>query len=187
MTSAPSAVPATPSVAASIATPRPGVTLRPATREDVPLILAFIRELAEYEREPDAVKADEATLAANLFGERPGAEVVIAEADGRPAGFALFFHNFSTWLGRRGLYLEDLFVRPEFRGRGVGEVLMAYLAKLAVERGCGRFEWWVLDWNTPALDFYRRLGAVPMDEWTVQRMTGDALHALAARFDAPRE
>ena len=170
---------------APIATRRAGVTLRPATRDDVPLILALIRELAEYEREPDAVKADEATLAANLFGEHPGAEVVIAEADGRPAGFALFFHNFSTWLGRRGLYLEDLFVRPEFRGRGVGQVLMAYLAKLAVERGCGRFEWWVLDWNAPALDFYRRLGAVPMDEWTVQRMTGDALHALAASFDAP--
>ncbi|MFC5571303.1 GNAT family N-acetyltransferase [Lysobacter yangpyeongensis] len=171
---------------APIATNRPGVTLRPATREDVPLILALIRELAEYEREPDAVQADEATLAANLFGARPGAEVVIADADGEPAGFALFFHNFSTWLGRRGLYLEDLFVRPRFRGLGVGQVLMAYLARLAVERDCGRFEWSVLDWNTPAIDFYRRLGAVPMDEWTVQRMTGDALHALAASFDAPR-
>lgn len=168
-----------------IATSRPGVTLRAATREDVPLILAFIRELAEYERAPDAVETDEATLAANLFGERPGAEVVIAEADGQPAGFALFFHNFSTWLGRRGLYLEDLFVRPQFRGRGIGQVLMAYLAKLAVDRGCGRFEWWVLDWNTPALDFYRSLGAMPMDEWTVQRMTGDALHALAASFSSP--
>ncbi|GAB3379835.1 GNAT family N-acetyltransferase [Lysobacter fragariae] len=171
-----------------IPTPRPGVTLRPATRDDVGLILSLIRELALYEREPDAVLADEALLIANLFGERPGAEVVIADVDGQPAGFALFFHNFSTWLGRRGLYLEDLFVRPAFRGRGVGQVLMAYLAKLAVERGCGRFEWSVLDWNTPAIDFYRHLGAVGMDEWTVQRLTGDSLHALAAGFDAaPRD
>ena len=169
-----------------ITTPRPGVTLRLATRDDVPLILTFIRELALYEREPDAVQTDEAMLAANLFGTKPGAEVVIAEADGQPAGFALFFHNFSTWLGRRGLYLEDLFVRPEFRGRGVGQVLMAYLAKLAVERGCGRFEWAVLDWNTPAIEFYRRLGANGMDEWTVHRVTGEALQALAAGFDAPR-
>lgn len=169
-----------------IATPRPGVTLRLATRGDVPLILALIRELAEYEREPDAVEADEALLAANLFGPHPGAEVVMADVDGEPAGFALFFHNFSTWLGRRGLYLEDLFVRPRFRGRGVGQVLMAYLAKLAIERGCGRFEWSVLDWNTPAIEFYRRLGAVGMDEWTVQRVTGDALQALAAGF-APRD
>lgn len=169
-----------------IPTRQPGVTLRPATREDTGLILSFIRELAQYERAPDEVKADEATLAANLFGERPGAEVIIAQVDGQPAGFALFFHNFSTWLGKRGLYLEDLFVRPAYRGRGVGQVLMAYLAKLAIERDCGRFEWWVLDWNTPALDFYRRLGAVPMDEWTVQRMAGEPLRALADSFDAPR-
>jgi len=171
--------------ATALATPRPGVTLRPANRDDVPLILALIRELAEYEREPDAVQTDEAMLAANLFDDVPGAEVVIADVDGHPAGFALFFHNFSTWLGRRGLYLEDLFVRPEYRGRGVGQVLMAYLAKLAVERGCGRFEWSVLDWNTPAIDFYRRLGAVGMDEWTVQRVSGESLHALATSFDAP--
>ena len=164
-----------------IATPRPGVTLRFARREDVPLILAFIRELAEDEREPDAVLADEATLADSLFGARPGAEGVLAEVDGQPAGFALFFHNFSTWLGQRGLYLEDLFVRPAYRGRGVGQVLMAYLATLALERGCGRFEWSVLDWNAPAIGFYRRIGAVGMDEWTVQRLTGDALHALARR------
>ncbi|QNP41810.1 GNAT family N-acetyltransferase [Lysobacter solisilvae (ex Woo and Kim 2020)] len=164
-----------------IATHRPGVTLRAATRDDVALILAFIRELAEYEREPDAVHADETLLASNLFGATPGAEVVIADVDGRPAGFALFFHNFSTWLGRRGLYLEDLFVRPEFRGRGVGQVLMTHLAKLAVERGCGRFEWSVLDWNTPAIDFYRSLGATGMDEWTVQRLTGEALQKLAAQ------
>jgi GNAT superfamily N-acetyltransferase len=173
-----------PTIAAKIATNRPGVTLRLATRDDVALILALIRELAEYEREPDAVQTDEAMLAANLFGAQPGAEVVIAEADGQPAGFALFFHNFSTWLGRRGLYLEDLFVRPAYRGHGVGQVLMAYLAKLALERGCGRFEWSVLDWNTPAIDFYRRLGATGMDEWTVQRVTGESLQALAASFEA---
>jgi GNAT superfamily N-acetyltransferase len=169
-----------------IGTPQPGVSLRFATREDVGLILSFIRELAEYERAPDAVVADEAVLGANLFGEHPGAEVVLAEVDGEPAGFALFFHNFSTWLGQRGLYLEDLFVRPEYRGRGVGQLLMAFLAKLALERGCGRFEWWVLDWNTPAIDFYRRLGAIGMDEWTVQRLTGPALAELAATFDATR-
>ena len=174
----------TPAPSSAIATARPGVTLRPATRDDLGLILALIRELAVYEKEPDAVLADEATLARQLFGERPAAEVVIADADGQPAGFALFFHNFSTWLGKRGLYLEDLFVRPEFRGRGVGQVLMAYLARLAVDRDCGRFEWSVLDWNTPALDFYRQLGAEPMDEWTVQRMTGPALQALADSFDA---
>ncbi|RPE75949.1 GNAT family N-acetyltransferase [Vulcaniibacterium tengchongense] len=165
-----------------IPTRRPGVVLRPAAPADTALILALVRELAEYERAPDEVKADEATLAAGLFGDRPGAEVVIAEVDGEPAGFALFFHNFSTWLGKRGLYLEDLFVRPQYRGRGVGQVLMAYLARLAIERDCGRFEWSVLDWNTPALDFYRRLGAAPMDEWTVQRLTGDALARLAASF-----
>jgi GNAT superfamily N-acetyltransferase len=168
-----------------IATSQPGVSLRFAAREDVGLILAFIRELAEYERAPEEVVADEAALATSLFGEHPGAEVVIAEVDGQPAGFALFFHNFSTWLGRRGLYLEDLFVRPEYRGRGVGQVLMAFLAKLALDRGCGRFEWWVLDWNTPAIDFYRRLGAVGMDEWTVQRLTGPALADLAASFSSP--
>ena len=167
-----------------ITTIRPGVTLRQATPADVPLILAFIHELAEYEREPDAVQADEPLLAEQLFGDRPGAEVVIADVDGRPAGFALFVHTFSTWMGRRGLYLEDLFVRPEFRGRGVGQVLMTYLAKLAVERGCGRFEWSVLDWNTPAIDFYRRLGAVGMDEWTVQRVSGESLYSLAAGFDS---
>lgn len=174
---------AAPIPAGSIATTRAGVTLRPARVDDVGLVLALIRELADYEKEPDAVRADEAMLARQLFGERPAAEVVIAQVDGEPAGFALFFHNFSTWLGQRGLYLEDLFVRPRFRGRGVGQVLMAYLARLAVERDCGRFEWSVLDWNTPAIDFYRRLGAAPMDEWTVQRLTGPALRALADSFD----
>ena len=172
-------------MAAAVPTPHPGVVLRPAVRADVPLILALIRELAEYELEPDAVLATEALLESQLFDGPPAAEVIIAEADRRPAGFALFFHNFSTWQGRRGLYLEDLFVRPDFRGRGVGHALIAYLARLAVQRGCARFEWSVLDWNAPAIDFYRRIGAVGMDEWTVQRVDGEALQRLAASFDAP--
>ena len=158
----------------------PAVHLRAARRSDTAHILAFIRELAEYEKLEHEAVADEATLAAQLFSEHPAAEVVIAEVDGQPAGFALFFHNFSTFLGRRGLYLEDLFVRPQFRGLGLGKRLMAHLAKLAVERGCGRFEWSVLDWNTPAIDFYRSLGAVGLEEWTVQRVTGEALAKLAA-------
>lgn len=157
------------------------IQIRAATVADVPLILVLIRELAAYERAPDAVVATETLLAEQLFGERPAAEVLIAECDGEPAGFALFFHNFSTWQGRRGLYLEDLFVRPDSRGHGIGLALMRQLAHLAVQRGCARFEWWVLDWNTPAIDFYRQLGAVGMDEWTVQRLDGDALHALAAQ------
>ncbi|MEZ0471401.1 GNAT family N-acetyltransferase [Luteimonas salinilitoris] len=156
-----------------------GIVLRAATRADVPQILAFIRELGEYERLAHEVVADEATLAESLFGARPGAEVVIAEVDGAPAGFALFFHNFSTFLGRPGLYLEDLYVRPGFRGYGIGRRLMTHLAKLALERGCGRFEWSVLDWNAPAIRFYRALGAVGMDGWTVQRVDGEALHRLA--------
>ena len=160
---------------------RPEIVLRTARRDDVPLILAFVRELAGYEKLAHEAVADEATLAAQLFGERPAAEVIIAEVDGEPAGFALFFHNFSTFLGRRGLYLEDLFVRPQFRGLGLGKRLMVHLAKLAVERDCGRFEWSVLDWNAPAIALYRELGALPMDEWTVQRVSGDALKALAAR------
>lgn len=161
----------------------PTIVLRPATRADIPLILELIHALAEYEREPDAVEATEDLLEEQLFGEHPGAEVIIAEVDGQGAGFALFFHNFSTWRGRRGLYLEDLFVRPEFRGLGLGRALMIRLAKLAVQRGCGRFEWSVLDWNTPAIDFYRSLGAVGMDEWTVQRLDGEGLLALAAKAD----
>ncbi len=158
----------------------PAIVLRPATRADVPLILELIHGLAEYEREPDAVLATGELLEQQLFGAQPGAEVVIAEADGQAAGFALFFHNFSTWHGRRGLYLEDLFVLPPFRKLGIGRALMVHLAKLAVERGCARFEWSVLDWNTPAIEFYRSLGAVGMDEWTVQRVDGAALRALAA-------
>ena len=162
----------------------PSIKLRPATHADVPHILAFIRELGEYERLAHEVVADEAILAAQLFGERPAAEVIIAEVGGEPAGFALFFHNFSTFLGRRGLYLEDLFVRPRFRGLGLGKRLMTHLAKLAVERDCGRFEWSVLDWNAPAIALYRELGALPMDEWTVQRVSGEALKALADRDPA---
>jgi GNAT superfamily N-acetyltransferase len=158
----------------------PTITLRSATRTDVPEILAFVRELAEYEKLAHEAVATEAGMAEQLFGEHPAAEVVIAEVDGQPAGFALFFHNFSTFLGQRGLYLEDLFVRPQYRGLGLGERLMIHLAKLAVERGCGRFEWSVLDWNEPAIRFYRRLGAVGLDEWTVQRVSGQALHDLAS-------
>lgn len=153
--------------------------LRAAKSEDVPAILALIRGLAEFENEPGAVHATEELLAEQLFGEHPGAEVVIADVAGDAVGFALFFHNFSTWEGRRGLYLEDLFVKPGFRGRGVGAMLMAHLAGLAVARGCARFEWSVLDWNTPAIGFYRSLGAVGMDGWTVQRLDGKALVALA--------
>ena len=157
----------------------PVISLRPARPDDVPTILALIHGLAEYEKLAHEVEADEARLADTLFGERPGAEVVIAEADGEPAGFALFFHNYSTFLAKPGIYLEDLFVQPRYRGLGIGRRLMVHLARLAVERGCGRFEWSVLDWNAPAIGFYRSLGAVGMDEWTVQRVTGDALRRLA--------
>ena len=158
----------------------PILTIRPATVEDVALVARLIRELAEYERLADAAVATEDGLREQLFGERPAAEVLIAEADGEPAGFALFFHTFSTFLGKRGLYLEDLFVRPAFRGLGLGKHLMAALARIAVQRDCGRFEWSVLDWNEPSIAFYRKLGATGMDEWTVQRLQGDALHALAS-------
>lgn len=155
------------------------LTIRPAVAADTPLILQFIRDLSVYERMEDEVEADGELLRRSLFGERPAAEVLIAELDGRPAGFALFFHNFSTFVGRPGLYLEDLFVAPELRGRGIGRCLLARLAAIAVERGCGRFEWSVLDWNEPAIRFYVGLGAKPMDGWTVYRMTGDALERLA--------
>nr|WP_298122580.1 GNAT family N-acetyltransferase [uncultured Pseudoxanthomonas sp.] len=161
----------------------PAITLRPATRADIPQILAFIRGLAEYEKLAHEAVATPALLETHLFGERPAAEVVIAEADGTPAGFALFFHSFSTFLGQPGLYLEDLFVVPHSRGFGIGRRLMVHLAQLAVARGCGRFEWSVLDWNEPAIRLYRSLGAVGLDEWTVQRVSGDALLALA-RGDA---
>jgi GNAT superfamily N-acetyltransferase len=140
---------------------------------------ALIRALAEYERLADQCRADAPSLEATLFGDRPAAEVLIAEVDGAAAGFALFFHNYSTFLARPGLYLEDLFVQPEHRGLGVGRRLMAALARIAVARGCGRFEWSVLDWNAPAIGFYRRLGAIGMDGWTVQRVSGEALQRLA--------
>ena len=154
-------------------------TLRPATREDLPTILALIKELAEYERLAHEVVVTQDLLEEHLFGPAPKAEVILALLDNEPVGFALFFHNFSTFLGRPGIYLEDLFVRPEARGKGIGKALMVKVAQIAVQRGCGRFEWAVLDWNEPSIEFYRRLGAVPQAEWTVQRLTGDALHAVA--------
>ncbi|WP_213980201.1 GNAT family N-acetyltransferase [Sphingomonas sp. dw_22] len=157
------------------------IQVRPALPTDVPLILRLVRELAEFEREPDAVVATEPMLESALFGERPAAEAVIAELDGTVQGFALFFQNFSTWTGRPGLYLEDLYVTPDARGAGVGTALLRHLAGIALDRGCGRFEWAVLDWNEPAIRFYRALGAVGMGEWQVQRVSGEALVALAGR------
>lgn len=150
-----------------------------ATAVDVPLILDLIRGLAAYEQLSHDVVATEAALNATLFGQQPAAEVLIAHLDEAPAGFALFFPNYSTFLGRPGIYLEDLFVYPELRGRGVGRALLARVARLAVDRGCGRLEWSVLDWNEPALRFYRSLGAQPMHEWTVQRLSGETLARLA--------
>ena len=158
-----------------------GTLVREASGEDVPLILSFIRELAEYENLSHEVVATEETLRANLFGERQFAEVLIAEHDGAPAGFALFFHNFSTFLGRPGIYLEDLYVKPELRGAGIGKKLLVHLARLAKDRGCGRLEWWVLDWNAPTIGFYEKLGAVAMDDWTVYRLAGAPLDDLAAK------
>ena len=150
-----------------------------AAERDAPLILEFIRGLAEYERLADQVVADEDTLRQQLF-ERKGAEVIFAMEEGKEVGFALFFHNFSTFLGRSGLYLEDLFVWPEYRGKGYGKGLLRQLAVIAVERGCGRLEWACLDWNTPSIDFYtKRMQAVPMDEWTVYRLTGETLRQAA--------
>ena len=154
--------------------------IREATEEDVPLILSLIRELAEYEKLSHEVVATEDGLRASLFGERRYAEVLIAEHDGEAAGFALFFHNFSTFLGKPGIYLEDLYVKPAFRGAGIGKKLLVYLASLAEGRGCGRLEWWVLDWNEPAIGFYRSVGAEPMNDWTVYRVSGSALEDLAA-------
>lgn len=153
--------------------------IRPATPADTALILALVRELADYEKLSHEVVATENQLRDNLFGATPQAEAVIAEWHGEPAGFALFFHNFSTFLGRRGLYLEDLFVRPAHRGRGIGKALLVHLARIAVDRDCGRFEWAVLDWNEPARTFYVSLGAKPVPEWDIFRVTGDALARLA--------
>ena len=161
------------------------VRIRPATEADVPLIRAFIEALADYERLRHECRATHEALRETLFGAHPAAEVVIAELDEAgatvPAGFALFFRSYSTFLARPGLYLEDLFVNPEHRGLGVGKALLVHLARIAVDRGYGRFEWSVLDWNEPAIGFYRKLGAVPMEEWTVMRVTGDALTALAVQ------
>ena len=156
--------------------------IRDATPADVPEILAMIRELADYERAPDAVVATTDLLQEALFCDSPAAFALMAETEaGEVVGFALWFRNFSTWLGRHGVYLEDLYVRPAHRGHGYGKALLSALARIAVDRGYGRFEWWVLDWNTPAIDFYRSIGAEPMDEWTVYRVTGEALYELADR------
>jgi GNAT superfamily N-acetyltransferase len=156
------------------------IEIRPATPRDVPLILAFIRELAEYERLAHEVRATEAQLHATLFAPHPAAEVVIAEYGGAPAGFALFFASYSTWEGKPGLYLEDLFVRPEARGKGIGRRLLEHLARLTLKRGWARLEWRVLDWNEPTIAFYKKLGAAALDDWTVFRVAGDSLENLAA-------
>ena len=155
------------------------IEIKPATPEDVPVILTFIKELAEYERLSHTVVATEEILRQSLFEENRVAEVVIGYYEEEPVAFALFFHNFSTFLGRPGLFLEDLYVKPEFRGKGIGRTMLCYLAKLARERNCGRFEWAVLDWNEPAIRFYKSLGAVPLDDWTTFRITGKALERLA--------
>ena len=157
----------------------PDLYIRHATREDIPVLLSMIRELAEFEELLHIMQATEAELAEELFGGPRVAEALLAELAGEVVGFAVFFHNFSTFMGRKGLYLEDLYVRPHARRRGVGRALITFVAKIAVERRCGRFEWSVLDWNTRAIDFYRSLGAVALDDWTVQRVTGEALERLA--------
>ena len=157
------------------------LSIRFAERRDLPLIAQFIRDLADYERLAHEVRFDEAGLSERLFGARPYAEVLIGEIDGEPQGFALFFHNFSTFEGKPGIYLEDLFVRPDARGSGLGKMLLKRLAALALERDCARLEWWVLDWNEPAINFYKSLEATPMDEWTTFRVDGDALNRLAGQ------
>lgn len=157
----------------------PDFDVRSATIDDVPLILSFIKDLAEYEKLSHEVVATEEILKETLFGDNAHAEVVIGYLKSKPVSFALFFHNFSTFLGKPGIYLEDLFVRPEARGAGIGQEMLKYLARLAKERNCGRLEWWVLDWNESAIGFYKRLGAKPMDEWTVFRVTGKELDDLA--------
>ena len=155
-------------------------TLRDARPEDIPSIVDLIRELADYERAPEDCHADAASLRQHLFGPKPFAEALVAERGASVCGFALFFHNYSTWLTRPGLYLEDLFVKPQVRGLGIGKALLVRLAEIAVSRGCGRLEWSVLTWNEPAIGFYRSLGAVPMEEWQVYRLAGPALRALGA-------
>ncbi|MCS7012640.1 MAG: GNAT family N-acetyltransferase [Chloroherpetonaceae bacterium] len=153
--------------------------IRFATEQDVPLILTFIKALAEYERLSSEVQATEARLRQTLFGSPPAAETLLAFEGDEPVGFALFFHNYSTFLGQRGLYLEDLFVKPEHRGKGYGKALLVRLAQIAKERNCGRMEWSVLDWNTPSIEFYKKLGAVPMSDWTTFRLTSEAIARLA--------
>jgi GNAT superfamily N-acetyltransferase len=160
---------------------KPNFQIKPATADDVALIRRLIHELAEYERAPDDAVATEEGLREVLFGKEAAAHVLIAREDKEPVGFAVYFFNFSTWLGRAGLYLEDLFVRPEHRGKGYGRALLVRLAQIANERGCGRMEWAVLDWNDPAIQFYRKLGAKPMDQWTVFRLTQDGIAQLAAQ------
>jgi GNAT superfamily N-acetyltransferase len=161
--------------------------IRTATAADVPQILAFIRALAAYERAPDAVSASEAGLLRDGFGPNPVYYCLIADHDGQPAGFALYFFNYSTWLGRPGIYLEDIFVQPEFRGRGIGKALLQQVAASAVQKGCPRLQWEVLDWNTPAIDFYRAMGAEFLDEWRNVRVSGDALERLAGVAAAEAE
>jgi GNAT superfamily N-acetyltransferase len=155
------------------------ISIAPANERNVPIILDFIRKLAEYEKLSHLLVATESDIHKNVFGPNPVAEVLLAYWDGEPVGFALFLRNFSTFLGQTGIYLEDLFVDPEHRGKGIGKALLIRLAKIAVERGYGRLEWAVLDWNTPSIEFYRSLGAIPLDEWTAYRLTGDALSRLA--------
>ena len=159
----------------------PDIKITFATISDVPLILQFIKELAEYEQLLHEVVATEELLQETLFGDQAHAEVIIGYLGEKPVSFALFFHNFSTFLGKPGLYLEDLYVKPEARGQGIGKKMLTYLAQLAKDRNCGRFEWWVLDWNESAINFYKSLGAKAMDEWTVYRVTGEALDKLAAK------
>lgn len=156
--------------------------LRFAEINDVSLILEFIKELADYEKMLHEVVATEEVLIESLF-ERKMAEVIIGEYKNKPVAFALFFHNFSTFLGRPGIYLEDLYVKPEMRGKGIGKLMLSFLAKLALERKCGRLEWWCLDWNKPSIEFYKQMGAVPMDDWTVYRVHNEALDKLAMKFD----
>ncbi|PPT74812.1 GNAT family N-acetyltransferase [Xanthomonas arboricola pv. populi] len=158
----------------------PALQIRAATPDDAALLHELITALAVYEREPNAVKASPEDLRASLFGDGATAHALICEQDGQALGFAVYFFNYSTWLGRNGVYLEDLFVRPQARGQGAGLALLRHLARLAVQRGCGRFEWSVLDWNQPAIDFYRAAGAQPMDGWTVYRLDGERLAAFAA-------
>ena len=154
--------------------------IRPADAEDIPLIVQLIRELAEYERTPEEAVATEEDIRRDGFSANPKFRVVIAEWGDKAVGFSLFFYNYSTWLGRSGLYLEDLFVRPAFRGKGIGKALLTHLAKTAVEEGCGRFEWQVLNWNTPAIEFYKALGARVMEEWSTMRISGEPLRKLAS-------